>query len=81
MLLHVSKWGNNLGIKISSAIAKQLGIFEGETVELLVEKQHLLIQKTYQLESLLKQITPDNLHTEIESGLLVGNDSLNANQG
>jgi len=68
MLSNVSKWGNSLGIRIPRAMAEQIGITEGEVVELIVEDNHILIQKTYRLETLLNQITPDNLHSEIDTG-------------
>jgi antitoxin MazE len=72
MFANVSKWGNSLGVRIPSSIAKQLGISEGVPVELIVEDDHLLIHKVYRLESLLAQITPENIHSEIDAGSPVG---------
>lgn len=72
MLANVSKWGNSLGVRIPSSMAQQLGIFEGAPVELIIENDHLLIHKVYRLDSLLAQITPENIHSEIDTGLPVG---------
>lgn len=72
MLSTVSKWGNSLGVRIPRAIAEQLSISEGEPVELIIEDNHLLIQKVYQLKTLLKQITPENMHSEINTGAPLG---------
>ena len=72
MFANVSKWGNSLGVRIPSSIAEQLGISEGVPIELIVEDDHLLIHKVYRLESLLAQITPENIHSEIDAGSSVG---------
>jgi antitoxin MazE len=72
MFANISKWGNSLGIRIPSSIAEQLGISEGVPVELIIEDDHLLIHKAYRLEALLAQITPENIHSEIDTGSPVG---------
>ncbi len=72
MLANVSKWGNSLGVRIPSSIAEQLGISEGVPVELIIEDDHLLIHKVYRLASLLAQITPENIHSETDTGSPVG---------
>ncbi len=72
MFANVSKWGNSLGVRIPRSIAEQLGISEGVPVELIVEDDHLLIHKVYRLEALLAQITPENIHSEIDTGSPVG---------
>lgn len=75
MFSTISKWGNSLGVRIPRAIAEQIGVSEGESVELVVEDNHLLVQKVYQLKNLLKQITPENTHSEITTGTAVGKES------
>ena len=72
MLSTVSKWGNSLGVRIPRVMAEQIDISEGESVELIVENNHLLIQKVYQLKKLLEQVTPDNMHSEIDAGAPMG---------
>ena len=75
MLTNISKWGNSLGIRIPRSIAKQIGISEGEPVELTIENNHIVIQKTHRLESLLAKITPENIHSEIDTGISVGREA------
>ncbi len=72
MLTNVSKWGNSLGLRIPSSIAEKLGIVEDTPVELIVENNHLVIQKVYSLASLLAQITAENIHSEIDTGPSIG---------
>lgn len=74
MQVNVAKWGNSLGVRIPRSIANQVGIIEGIPVDLIVEDNHILIQKSYNLESLLAQINPKNIHSEVESGPAVGNE-------
>jgi len=69
MLTHLTKWENSLGIRIPRSYAEQLGITEGTAVEIMLEADHITIRrKSYILNSLVKQITPDNLHQEIITG-------------
>jgi len=41
----VLKWGNSLGLRIPSAIAKQMGIEEGTELELRVEGQRMVVER------------------------------------
>ena len=75
MLTNVSKWGNSLGIRIPNTLAKQLDITDGEQVELTIEDNHLLIHKVCHLDSLLAKVTPDNIHSEIDTGNTTGNET------
>ncbi|OKH28455.1 AbrB/MazE/SpoVT family DNA-binding domain-containing protein [Chroogloeocystis siderophila] len=73
----VTKWGNSLGIRIPSAIAKQIHIEEGTTVTFTVVDGGVMIQpqrKKYTLEELLEGMTPDNFHSETDAGTPVGNE-------
>lgn len=49
----------------------EIGLAEGTPIELIVEDNHLLIQKAYRLDALLAQITPENLHSEKDTGSAV----------
>jgi antitoxin MazE len=73
MLSHISKWGNSLGVRIPQAIAEQAGIYEGISIQLIIENNHILIKKkTDSLKSLLSKVNAENIHHEIESGTAVG---------
>lgn len=75
MLTNISKWGNSLGIRIPRSIAEQVNMIEGEPVEILVENNHILIQKTYRLDALLAKVTADNIHSEIDTGSAIGGEA------
>ena len=68
MLAKVQKWGNSLAVRIPSAFAKEIGLCPDTEVELRLEDNKLVIipNRKRQLEELLKQITPENLHSEID---------------
>jgi antitoxin MazE len=54
-------------------MAEKAGFSEGISVVLEVEKDAIVIRKkVYDLESLLSQVTPHNLHAEIDTGRPVG---------
>ena len=73
MQTNVTKWGNSLGIRIPSALAKKFGITEGVPVEFQVDGDAIVIRrKRYSLELLLAEITPQNVHTEVSAGPALG---------
>ncbi len=78
MVATVAKWGNSLAIRIPQNLAKEINLTEGSEIDLSVVDGTLVIkprsQKRYSLDELIKEITPENLHTEIDSGIAVGNE-------
>ena len=75
MQTRVQKWGNSLAIRIPEAFAAEAQLTEGATVEISIEEGHLVIAPcvvTPTLEELLAQITPENVHTEVDWGKNVG---------
>ena len=74
----VAKWGNSLAVRIPQNLAKEIHLAEGTAIELGVVDGTLVmkprIQKRYSLDELVKGITPENCHTEIDSGIAVGNE-------
>lgn len=73
MQTQIAKWGNSLGIRIPKWMAEKAGFSEGVPVILEVEKDAIVIRKkSYDLESLLSQVTPHNLHAEISAGYPAG---------
>ncbi|HBT19942.1 MAG TPA: AbrB/MazE/SpoVT family DNA-binding domain-containing protein [Peptococcaceae bacterium] len=62
----VQKWGNSLGIRIPKSFAKKVGLKEGTPVDFYIEDGAIVVRPVkYDLETLLSQITPENLHEEI----------------
>ena len=73
MLIKVQKWGNSLAVRIPSAFAKELGLAPNSKVKMKFENGKLVIEpKRQTLEELLSQITPQNLHKEVDWGDKVG---------
>ena len=66
---HVSRWGTSLAIRIPKPIAEQWGVQEGSSIEIVPRgDQVVLRKKSYDLNSMLAQIEPGNLHPEQETG-------------
>jgi antitoxin MazE len=72
----ISKWGNSLGIRIPSLISKDLKLEDGSRVLIEEENNRIVIYpKSNSLDSMLNAITEENMHSEIETGSSVGNES------
>ncbi|MBE2222460.1 MAG: AbrB/MazE/SpoVT family DNA-binding domain-containing protein [Anaerolineae bacterium] len=77
MQARVQKWGNSLAIRIPKPFALEIGLEQDSLVAVSIEDGRLFlepIKPTYSLEDLLTAVTPENLHTEIETGSPVGNE-------
>ena len=78
MVATVAKWGNSLAVRIPQNLAKEINLAEGAEIDISVVDGTLVIKprnrKRYSLDELIKEITPENLHAEIDSGIAVGNE-------
>ena len=76
MQTKVQKWGNSLGVRIPKALAEEVGVEAGAEVDLAVSNGDLILRprrrKRYRLADLLRQVTADNVHEEINTGPAVG---------
>lgn len=75
----VSKWGNSLGLRIPHGYVQALKLQEKSAVEVNVEDGALVIRpvvgrKKFDLDTLVKGITSENVHGEISTGVSVGNE-------
>ncbi|ASC70115.1 Antitoxin MazE [Halomicronema hongdechloris C2206] len=79
MVATVTKWGNSLALRIPQHIAKEIQLTEGAEVDLAVIDGNLVIKprprRRYSLEELIAAITPETLHSEVETGVAVGNEA------
>lgn len=79
MVTTVAKWGNSLAIRLPQYLVKEIQLTEGVEVDLVVIDGNLVIKprihKRYSLDDMVAAITPENLHTEVESGIAVGNEA------
>jgi antitoxin MazE len=72
----IRKWGNSLGIRIPNNIAKNKTLRDGVSVEITDTENGILIspKRKTTLSEMLGQITVENIHGEIETGAVVGNE-------
>jgi antitoxin MazE len=72
----IQKWGNSLAVRIPHTLAKEAGMTTGTAVEITLEKGKLVLAPVkdpkYTLEELMKSVTKQNLHPEIDFGGPVG---------
>ena len=78
MRIKIQKWGNSLALRIPKAFAFQSKIREDEYVNLILEKNKIIIEpveeKKYSLKELVSGINSSNLHRAIDFGEQVGNE-------
>jgi len=77
MEARMQKWGNSLALRIPKTFASEIGLEEATTVQIERVGHQLIITPlapptTPRLSAMLAQITPDNIHAEIESGASQG---------
>ena len=79
MITTIQKWGNSLAVRIPKALAEDAQVEEGARVDLAVKDGCLTVVPTstqsYDLESLLDQVTPDNMHGEVDFGQRCGKEA------
>ncbi len=76
MTVSIKKWGNSLALRIPKDIAQTLQIENDSTLELSIKDGVLVIepQKSTLLENLVSRIDAGNLHHEVDTGKVVGNE-------
>ncbi|MBU1151988.1 AbrB/MazE/SpoVT family DNA-binding domain-containing protein [Patescibacteria group bacterium] len=73
MQTSITKWGNSLAVRLPKPFTDQMGINSTRKVEIILQKDQIIIKKSPQkLDELLEQITPENIHTETETGSITG---------
>jgi antitoxin MazE len=78
MATRISKWGNSLAIRLPRSVLAELGLAEGDSVEIGTENGRLVITpvpREYALEELVEGITAENQHTETDWGPPLGAES------
>lgn len=72
MVTVVKKWGNSIGVRLPKAIAQEAEIAEGSAVRIETRAGKIVItpvpRRRYQLQDLVRGITPKNRHQAIETG-------------
>jgi antitoxin MazE len=72
MRASIKKWGNSAAIRIPAAVLEATEVQLNEEVDIREEGGRIVIEpvrdKKYKLDDLLKGITKDNIHEEIDFG-------------
>lgn len=80
MIAKTSRWGNSIGVRIPRDLAKRAGIEVDSSVEINEADAGIIIKavgkKEYSLKELVKGITPQNRHNEVDFGHPVGKELL-----
>ena len=69
MKTKIQKWGNSLGVRLPKNITDQKALREGLGVFVVIRNNQIIIEPAeneISLESVLSEITADNLHGETE---------------
>ena len=79
MLAKTLKWGNSLAFRIPKTMAKECGLEENTPVTITRRKREIVItpmKKEYSLDSLLSEVTQENVHGEVSLGKPIGKELL-----
>jgi len=71
MQVQISKWGNSLGLRLPRALAEQIGVGEGQKVEISADGARLIIdpvKPAYVLSDLLVNMTPEAMREAFDWG-------------
>ena len=75
MTTTIQKWGNSLALRIPSAMARQIRMAEGDSVQLSVDADSLTVRPArprYRLADLVRRVTPRNQPGETDWGKPAG---------
>ena len=75
----IQKWGNNLSISIPQVIASELSLREGLYMNIHDKGNKIIIEPdeptgSYNLTDMLNEITENNTHQAVDTGIPVGNE-------
>ncbi len=78
MKTHVQKWGNSLALRIPKSFASEIGLERETPVEVTLANGKLVImpipKPKFTLKQLLAKVNKENLHHEVETGPVTGNE-------
>ena len=79
MRTRVQKWGNSLALRIPKSFATEVGLQRETSVEVSLADGKLVITPVCQpkptLKQLLAKVTKENLHHEVDTGSVIGNET------
>lgn len=79
MLTKIQKWDGELGVRLPESVVREAAVEEGTPVDVAFSRGQVVISpvpaQKPRLQDLLDQITPENVHGEVEFGEPVGQES------
>ena len=76
MQTKIQRWGNSQGLRIPRSFAEEAGVGAGSEVDLSIQDGDLVVRsarrRKYRLKELLRKITANNVHAEVDTGGPVG---------
>lgn len=80
MRVTVKKWGNSAAVRIPAAVMEAARIATDAVVDVSEEDGRIVIvpmrSESFDLDTLVSKMTPDNLHEEADFGSPVGREAL-----
>lgn len=67
----IAQWGNSLGVRLPQAIAREIGLKAGTMIAISTEGDKIVLSPAkpkYTLQELLKDVTPEQQHDELDWG-------------
>jgi len=78
METNIQKWGNSLGVRLSKSITDSHSLKAGSRVQVVETKNGIEIsalkKPSFLVADMVKKITKDNLHAEMDWGAPRGNE-------
>lgn len=77
MKSRIQKWGNSLAVRLPKSIAEQKSLREGSGISVILKNNQIVLEpeaEEFSLTSMLKEINPDNIHSETEWSEAQGNE-------
>ena len=74
------KWGNSLAVRVPKGIAQKAGVSVDDTLDVDVDDAGAIVltprrRQKYRLSDLLKGMTKENMHDDIDFGRPVGREA------
>lgn len=75
----IRKWGNSASVRLPASLMRAMNLKIDQEVELRKEGGRIIIEPVdrpeYRIEDLVREITPDNVHDEADTGPPVGHEA------
>ncbi|HFE4533129.1 AbrB/MazE/SpoVT family DNA-binding domain-containing protein [Klebsiella pneumoniae] len=76
----IEKWGNGSAVRIPAFFMEKVGLSIGDSIDIELKNRSIIIRptelKVFCLDTLLQEISADNLHNKVGFGSPTGNEQL-----